>query len=187
MSEAKEDFMTKVKKQLQIITDKTGIDARIILAILGVAIVLTLIGFLDKYITCLVAIVLPTYWSLKAIDSKGADDDKQWLTYWCVYAVFTFFDLFFHFILNIIPLYFFVKIIFLIWCFMPNTRGALIIYDKIIDPFFKKYEKIIDKNVKQVLKAGDKVMGKAKKTIEDNKDVFKNAADKAQEVLKKSE
>ena len=165
-----EGFMDKVKKQLQIITDKTGIDGRIILGVLGVAALLTLIGFLDRYITCLVGIVLPTYWSIKAIESAEPGDDKQWLTYWAVYAIFTFFDLFANFIMRFIPFYFFVKIIFLIWCFMPNTQGAKFLYEKFIKKIFDKYEDVLDKYVKKVETGTKNAYEKAKGTLEKNKD-----------------
>ncbi|MCQ2816159.1 MAG: HVA22/TB2/DP1 family protein [archaeon] len=164
-----QDFMGKIKDQMQLIKDKTGIDPKIILGILGGAALLTLTGFLDSYITCIVGIVLPTYWSLKAIESAEGDDDRQWLTYWIVYGVFNFLDLFAHLILKFIPFYFFLKLIFLIWCFMPNTRGAAIIYDKIISKIFKKYETQIDKGVHKVMKKAQKAMGMAKEKIDENK------------------
>lgn len=52
----KDDIMAKTKEQMKIIQEKTGIDPKIILGILGVAALFTLIGLFDKYITCLVAI-----------------------------------------------------------------------------------------------------------------------------------
>ena len=54
----KEDLMKKFDEQMKIIQDKTGINPKIVLGVLGAALFLTLIGWLDKYITCLVAIVL---------------------------------------------------------------------------------------------------------------------------------
>lgn len=191
MSSFKDQVMERIQKELKIIGDKTGVNPKIILGILGGAVILSLINLFAPYITCLVGIVLPTYWSLKAIETKEADDDTQWLTYWIVYACFTFLDLFVGFILKIIPFYFFLKLIFLVWCFMPNTRGAVTIYNKALKPIFQKYEGFIDKTITKATKKADKLMQKAKGTYEENKDKLKDTGkkvmDQANDMLKKSE
>jgi len=43
-----------------------------------------------------------------------------------------------------IPLYHLVKIAFLVWCMAPQTRGALLIYARVIEPVLVKYEGKID-------------------------------------------
>ena len=148
-------------------------------------------GWFQTYITCIVGIVLPTYWSIKAIETKEPDDDKQWLTYWSVYAVFTFFDLFSYWILKIIPFYFIIKLLFLVWCFMPNTQGAIIIYDKIIKKYFIKYENKLDTLVDKVLKKGKEAQEKAKEELEKNKDKIASAglsaANAVNEAMKKDQ
>jgi len=37
---------------------------------------------------------LPAYFSIKALDSPGHQDDVQWLTYWVVFGFFTFIESF---------------------------------------------------------------------------------------------
>ncbi len=66
---------------------------------------------------------------------------------------------------------------------MTNTKGALLIYDKVIYGFFKKYEGAIDKGLKKLEKAGKKVMGKTKKVIDDNKDKIMDAGVEAGKVI----
>ena len=78
-----------------------------------------------------------------------------------IYGLFTFLDQFANFILRIFPFYFIFKIIFLIWCFMPNTMGALFIYNKFVAPYFKKYEDKIDKAIDKFIREG-KLRGKNK-------------------------
>merc|ERR1711957_779863 len=107
-------------------------------------VVSVIIGFLDVYITALVGIVIPSIFSMRALETKDPDDDKHMLTYWVVWGIFSFIDLFTASLLKFIPFYFIIKIVFLIWLFMPNTKGALIIYNKFISKLFKKYEKQID-------------------------------------------
>ena len=185
------ELMNKLGVHLNLIEKKTGQNPKIILGILGISLLFVLIGYLEKYITCIVGIVLPTYWSIKAIESNEGDDDKQWLTYWAVYAVFDFLDLFVGFILKIIPFYYILKLVFLVWCFMPNTQGAIIIYDKIIKKYFIKYENKLDSLVDKVLKKGKEAQEKAKEELEKNKDKIVSAglsaANAVNETMKKDQ
>jgi receptor expression-enhancing protein 5/6 len=134
------NLMEKIEEHLKLIEEATGVNSRFILIGLGICFLFVFVGYFDLYITNFVGIVYPAIWSIRAIESKGTEDDKQWLTYWVVFACFTFLDLFSGFVIKFIPFYFFFKLIFLIWCFMPNTRGATFIYDNIIIKLFHKYE-----------------------------------------------
>jgi len=179
-----EELMKNVGKHLNLIKEKSKIDPKIVLGIIIIGIFLTMLGWFDKYITCIIGITLPTYWSIKAIESPEENDDKQWLTYWAVYAVFNFLDLFAKFILKIIPFYYVVKLIFLVWCFMPNTQGALFIYNKILRNFFIKNEEILNKYVNKLMKKTNEVSDKAKEEINKGKDkILANAINN----LKKNE
>ena len=152
------------QKEIDLISEKTGVDGKIISSILLVGSIFCFINLFSKYITCLVGVILPAYWSIKAIESQEYDDDKQWLTYWAIYGLFTLLDHFANFILRIFPFYFIFKIIFLIWCFMPNTMGALFIYKKFVAPYFKKYEEQIDKRIEKFIREG-KLRGKNKRQL----------------------
>ena len=183
-NQQKNPIIKKIDEHLKIIVDKTGIQGKYIMIALGVALLFTIIGFLDKYITCLVGILLPTFFSIKAIESKEEDDDKLWLTYWTIYAVFSFLDLFVGWILKIIPFYFIIKLVFLVWCFMPNTKGAIIVYDKIIKPFFLKNEGKFDRIVNKLLEKSKKAGELAKNEINKNKDKINEAGEKISKALK---
>ncbi len=169
------ELMNQLGVHLKLIEKKTGQNPKIILGILAASLIFVIIGYLEKYITCIVGIVLPTYWSIKAIESNEGDDDKQWLTYWAVYAVFDFLDLFAGFILKIIPFYYILKLIFLIWCFMPNTQGALMVYNHIIKKFFIKYENNLDQLVNKVMKRSQETTQRVREEIEKNKDKIASA------------
>ena len=183
-NQQKNPIIKKIDEHLKIIVDKTGIKGKYIMIALGVSLLFTIIGFLDKYITCLVGILLPTFFSIKAIESKEEDDDKLWLTYWTIYAIFSFLDLFTGWILKIIPFYFIIKLVFLVWCFMPNTKGAIIVYDKIIKPFFLKNEGIIDKYFNKLAEKTKKAGELAKNEINKNKDKINETGEKISKALK---
>ena len=185
------ELMNQLGVHLKLIEKKTGQNPKIILGILAASLIFVIIGFFEKYITCIVGIVLPTYWSIKAIESNEGDDDKQWLTYWAVYAVFDFLDLFAGFILKIIPFYYILKLVFLIWCFMPNTQGALVVYNHIIKKFFIKYENSLDKLVNKVMKKSKEASERAQEEFEKNKDKIASAglsaANAVNEAMKKAQ
>ncbi len=166
-----ESIITKainyIKEQGKLVEEKTGIPSKIIFIVLAICIFSVIIGYLDIYITALVGIVIPSISSIRALETKEADDDKQWLTYWIVFGVFSIIDLFSSSILKFIPFYFILKIVFLIWLFMPNTKGALIIYEKIISKLFKKYEKQIDDIEGQYQANANKFIGGVHEKIPD--------------------
>jgi len=176
MKEQVQGYIKKFKdwydKEINLISQKTGVNGKIISSILIICSIFCFINIFSKYITCIVGVVLPAYWSIKAIESPQYDDDKQWLTYWAIYGLFTLLDQFANIILRIFPFYFIFKIIFLIWCFMPNTMGALFIYNKFVGPYFKKYEEQIDKKIEKFIQEG-KLRGKNKNKLQLRKEAMK--------------
>ena len=176
MKEQAQGYIKKFKdwydKEINLISQKTGVNGKIISSILIICSIFCFINIFSKYITCIVGVVLPAYWSIKAIESPQYDDDKQWLTYWAIYGLFTLLDQFANIILRIFPFYFIFKIIFLIWCFMPNTMGALFIYNKFVGPYFKKYEEQIDKKIEKFIQEG-KLRGKNKNKLQLRKEAIK--------------
>ena len=186
MKEQAQGYINKLKawfkKEIDLISEKTGVDGKIISTVLLISSIFCFINIFSKYITCLVGVTLPAYWSIKAIESPQYDDDKQWLTYWAIYGLFTLLDQFANIILRIFPFYFIFKIIFLIWCFMPNTMGALFIYNKFVAPYFKKYEDKIDKKIEKFIREG-KLRGKNKNRLQLRKEAME-LIQKEEELLK---
>ena len=123
-------------------------------------IVLVMLGIGNTYITCLLGVAYPCFMSFLALESEGADDDKQWLTYWVVFGLFNIVDQFAGFILTFIPFYFFLKLIFLVWLFHPVSCGATTIYNLYILPNMKQYEKHIIRVEEEVSKAADAAKAK---------------------------
>jgi receptor expression-enhancing protein 5/6 len=68
--------------------------------------------------------------------------------YWIIYGFFAVFEKFADLALGWLPLYFFFKLGFLVYCFLPQTKGALFIFNHVIDPILSKYEAQIDTGLK---------------------------------------
>lgn len=128
---------------MKIIEDKTGIKGVYVILLLLISITLVYLNVFDKIITNLVGTVYPAFWTMKSIELKN-DDDKMWLTYWVVFASFTLVDMFSVMIVKVVPFYFVMKILFLIWLFMPNSRGCYIVYHMLVKKVFKSFEGKID-------------------------------------------
>ena len=67
-------------------------------------------------------LLYPAYASFKALESPSIDDDKQWLTYWVVYALTTSVETISEKLMSWFPGYYTVKTIFLLWMMLPQTR-----------------------------------------------------------------
>ena len=93
-------------------------------------------GLGASFLTNIVGIVYPAIMSIRAIETDGKDDDTEWLIYWIVYASFSMLEYFVDHVIYWIPFFYPLKIVFLIWCFSPDTKGANILYVAMV-PFFR--------------------------------------------------
>jgi receptor expression-enhancing protein 5/6 len=149
--------------------------AHIALAIIGVAFALVLSGILDDLTCNLIGILYPAYLSFKAIETQESDDDKQWLTYWVVFAIYNIIDDFSSILFFWLPFYYPIKLIVLLWMVWPKTRGAQVLYEVVIKRILKMYEAQIDEK----LSAVDATVDKAAATAAELKSKATDLAGKA--------
>lgn len=89
----------------------------------------------------------PAYRSYKAIKNKDVREYVKWMMYWIIFALFTAGETFADIFLSWLPLYYEIKIIFIIWLLSPATKGSSILYRKFVHPRLVKHEKAIDKYI----------------------------------------
>jgi len=125
----------------------------------------------------LVGFVYPLYASYKALKTEGKADDTEWLTYWVVFGFFIVVEDFADAVFdrNVwSTMYFVLKLVFIIWCQLPQYKGANWVYNKIVYPVLKKYEKDIDASLHVAEQGAEQAANQAKADIAEQ--AIQNAA-----------
>ncbi|KAJ8372681.1 hypothetical protein AAFF_G00280100 [Aldrovandia affinis] len=91
----------------------------------------------------------PAYYSYKAVKSKNVKEYVRWMMYWIVFALYTVVETITDLSLSWFPLYYEVKIAFVVWLLSPYTRGASLIYRKFLHPLLSSKEREIDDYIVQ--------------------------------------
>jgi receptor expression-enhancing protein 5/6 len=146
------DTQGKKFPQVVAIAQKIGIETGQLIAgaivIWALFIILTMGGTI---LTMTLSVLYPAFKSVQALETKDTDDDdKIWLTYWCVFGGFTLLDDFFGFLLNMIPFYAYIKVGFFLWLMLPQTRGANTVYKSGLKPYLVKHKKEIEDFIKEI-------------------------------------
>ena len=137
-------LLEKWQNQMILIQEKTGIKGIYVVIGLVLSVIFVYLNIFDTIITNLVGTLYPAFWTIKSIENDDLQDQKNWLTYWAVFGSFILVDMFSPIIVKFIPFYFVMKILFLIWLFMPGSSGCKIIYNLIVKKILRKYEDKID-------------------------------------------
>ena len=190
-----ESLVKKIKEQIQLIQEKTGINGYVFIGLLILSLIFVYFNLFENLITNLIGTVYPTFWTIKSIESK---DGKaiHWLIYWIIFSSFILLDFFSGFVVKIIPFYFVMKICFLIWLQWPESKGCDIIFSYVINNIFESIEEELDEYVQEVKdvskdyvfneKNKQKIMG-ITKALNNFKNMVSFSEDKENEKIVKNE
>lgn len=190
-----ESLVKKIKEQIQLIQEKTGINGYVFIGLLILSLIFVYFNLFENLITNIIGTVYPTFWTIKSIESK---DGKaiHWLIYWIIFSSFILLDFFSGFVVKIIPFYFIMKICFLIWLQWPESKGCDIIFSYVINNIFESIEEELDEYVQEVKdvsndyvfneKNKQKIMG-ITKALKNFKNMVSFSEDKENEKIVKNE
>ncbi|VDO27685.1 unnamed protein product [Onchocerca flexuosa] len=127
----------QLNKVLSLLEAKTQMPReQITYGLMGLLGIYLIFGSLAQLVCNLIGFGYPAYASVKAIRTAQKDDDTQWLIYWTVFAFYSLMDFFADSIM---------RVIFLLYLYLPQTYGAQIIYEKYLDPLIAGIEKALYK------------------------------------------
>merc|ERR1712167_159634 len=156
-----EEFLDKIEV-MQTLQDKTGIKKLYIAAGLCLAVtIFILFGFGAGLLCNFVGFVYPAYASFKSLESQNTNDDRLWLTYWVVYSCFCLIEGFLEYVLFWVPFYYPIKLAFLFFLFLPQTKGAMKLYEQFLRPALKPYVSMIDGAASEAMNKATTLAGEA--------------------------
>ena len=120
------------------IESKTGLKRKYIYYFLLISLFFFIIGRFESYFSYIITAYFPLKWSYQEYIEKKENWAKKWVTYWTIFISFLFFDFHQKEVLQIIPLYFIVKTIFLMILYLPGFTAAVNLYDGFIKDKIRK-------------------------------------------------
>jgi len=112
--------------------------------------VLIFFDFAGQLLSNLVGWVFPAYRSFQAIETSDKTDDTQWLTYWTVFGFVALVEFFSNIILYWVPFYYLVKTLFFLWLFLPQFKGAEVLYTRFLRPVLLQYSGDVDAGINKM-------------------------------------
>ncbi|CAN6605542.1 protein Yop1p [Trichomonascus vanleenenianus] len=96
------------------------------------------VGGIGQLLANIATLVVPGYYSLIALETRGTADDTHYLTYWVVYAFFSVIEFWSKTILYWIPFYWLFKTVFFLYIGLPQFNGGRQVYTSVVRPFAVK-------------------------------------------------
>lgn len=83
----------------------------------------------------ILGMLFPIYQSMRALEQKKREQETQWLMYWICFATINFLETVAGPVLNLVPLYRWLRVMLLGWLAMPHFKGATMVYRLFVRPF----------------------------------------------------
>ncbi|CAM5128798.1 unnamed protein product [Eretmochelys imbricata] len=113
---------------------------------------------ISRAVVLVFGMLYPAYYSYKAVKTKNVKEYVRWMMYWIVFALYTVTETVADLMISWLPLYYELKIAFVIWLLSPYTRGASLMYRKFLHPLLSSKEREIDGYIVQAKERGYETM-----------------------------
>ncbi|VDO18662.1 unnamed protein product [Heligmosomoides polygyrus] len=94
------------------------------------------------FVSVFITLTYPAYLSVQVVRGNRGGEAVSLLLYWVPFGFFALID---STSISDIPTYYLLKTAFLLFLFLPQTKGALLIYQKVIEPGAKALDSLIAK------------------------------------------
>ncbi|EME88657.1 uncharacterized protein MYCFIDRAFT_209870 [Pseudocercospora fijiensis CIRAD86] len=102
-------------------------------------------GFIADILTSIFSVLLPVFFSYKALRTSDPGLLSPWLMYWTTLSIFLVVENQFNFILSWIPFYSWIRLGVHLYLVAPGQQGCVFIYREHIHPFLEEHERQIDR------------------------------------------
>ncbi|GBM38574.1 Receptor expression-enhancing protein 2 [Araneus ventricosus] len=123
-----------------------------------------------KIIIIIYGIILPVYWSHKALKTHDAKETQRWLTYWMVFVIYIKVLSWVDFLVRFwLPFYNELILIMLVWLLNSELNGSAFLYNFYLEPFLSNYETEIESSIRKIgstiIEVGLKISSKSIKLV----------------------
>jgi|TARA_B100000524_G_C23641593_1_gene366859 hypothetical protein len=101
-------------------------------------------------------VLAPCYSSFKTLRAKHASKHgtvNDWTIYWIIFAIFRALEVPADVFLCWVPFYYDFKVAFVVWLWIPYSRGAQVLYTGTVEPWLRKQQPALDEYGSRVLGA----------------------------------
>jgi len=113
---------------------------------------------LSRFICGVLGSIYPGYMSYKTVKNRDILSYRRWMKYWIVYSFFTVAELILDWFAAILPLYYEIKIIFVLYLMLPQFMGANMVFDSFLLPLLDEHEDTIDGGIVEARTAASRTV-----------------------------
>ena len=95
-------------------------------------------------IVAMMTTIYPMWMSIEALNGNNDIVKQTWLTYWCIIGLFQTIEMFFGFVLNFIPFFSIIRLVFFAALILPQINGSKMVYEKYLGPFLREHKSEIE-------------------------------------------
>ncbi|WKY01218.1 hypothetical protein Q1695_015319 [Nippostrongylus brasiliensis] len=94
------------------------------------------------FLSVVITLSYPAYVSVQAVRGSNSREALSLLLYWIPFGFFALLD---STSISEIPAYFLLKTAFLLFLFLPQTKGSILIYQRVVEPAAKAFDQMLVK------------------------------------------
>lgn len=120
-------------------------------------------GFTGELVCFLAGLVYPMWASFRVLEDLREDPGcgalEEWLAYWVAHTALTLLECMFRRFLELLPFYYPLRLLFIVWMFHPESRGAATVYRWAVAPALRLQRPAVDAVLAQAAAKAHEALG----------------------------